>query len=40
MMHFTKWHGCGNDFVFVNGFKENAEQAAAMSPVLCDSITA
>ena len=27
-MHFTKWHGCGNDFVFVNGFKENAEQAA------------
>lgn len=36
MMHFTKWHGCGNDFVFVNGFKENAEQAAVMSSVLCD----
>ena len=22
-MHFTKWHGCGNDYVFVNGFEEN-----------------
>ena len=21
-MHFTKWHGCGNDYVFVNGFKK------------------
>ncbi len=22
-MHFTKWHGCGNDYVFVNGFEED-----------------
>lgn len=24
-MHFTKWHGCGNDYVFVNGFEEDFE---------------
>lgn len=22
-MHFTKWQGCGNDYVFVNGFEED-----------------
>lgn len=25
-MHFTKWHGCGNDYVFVNGYEENFEE--------------
>ena len=24
-MRFTKMHGCGNDYVYVNGFEEKAE---------------
>lgn len=25
-MHFVKWQALGNDFVFVNGFKEKLEE--------------
>ncbi len=25
-MHFTKWHGCGNDYVFVNGYEEDFDK--------------
>ncbi len=29
-MKFTKMHGCGNDYVYVNGFEENiADEAKA-----------
>ena len=24
-MKFTKMHGCGNDYVYVNGFEETVE---------------
>ena len=27
-MKFTKMHGCGNDYVYVNGFEERVEQQA------------
>lgn len=38
---FTKWQGCGNDFVLVNGFRELAEEMeeddlAALAKKVCD----
>lgn len=35
---FTKWQGCGNDFVLVNGFRERIaeEDLAALSQKVCD----
>ena len=33
---FTKWHGCGNDFVLVNGFKERVDNYADVSIKVCD----
>lgn len=27
-MKFTKMHGCGNDYVYINGFEEKPEEAA------------
>ena len=25
-MKFTKMHGCGNDYIYINGFTEKVEQ--------------
>lgn len=33
---FSKWHGCGNDFVFVNGFNENVDGISASATAICD----
>ncbi len=33
---FSKWHGCGNDFVFVNGFNENVDGIPASATAICD----
>lgn len=35
---FTKWQGCGNDFVLVNGFSErlDEEDLAALAQKICD----
>ena len=34
---FTKWQGCGNDFVLVNGFREQIpDDLAALSRRICD----
>lgn len=33
---FSKWHGCGNDFVFVNGFNENVDGISASAIAICD----
>lgn len=35
-MHFTKWHGCGNDYVFINGFEENIDDIIPKIPALSD----
>ncbi len=36
--NFTKWHGCGNDFIFIDGTKYQAilEQIIKKVPYLCD----
>ena len=33
---FSKWHGLGNDFVIVNGFKENIDNYHRMAIAVCD----
>lgn len=33
---FSKWHGLGNDFVIVNGFKEKIENYKQMAIEICD----
>lgn len=33
---FSKWHGLGNDFVIVNGFKEKIEDYPKMAIQVCD----
>lgn len=33
---FSKWHGLGNDFVIVNGFKEKIENYKQMAIEVCD----
>lgn len=35
-MKFTKWQGCGNDFVFVNGFEQPIEPVLAHCEEICD----
>lgn len=35
-MHFSKWQGCGNDFVLVDCFKENVDDFAAFAKQVCD----
>ena len=35
-MKFTKMHGCGNDYVYVNLFEENIEDAPALSIKVSD----
>lgn len=36
VMKFTKLHGIGNDYVYVNGFKETVENPEAVSRVISD----
>ncbi|MCD7708508.1 MAG: diaminopimelate epimerase [Clostridiales bacterium] len=35
-MKFTKMHGCGNDYVYVNLFEENVSDASALSVAVSD----
>ncbi|HZZ41716.1 MAG TPA: diaminopimelate epimerase [Tepidisphaeraceae bacterium] len=35
-MKFTKMHGLGNDYIYVNGFKETVENPEALSRVISD----
>jgi diaminopimelate epimerase len=35
-MRFTKMHGLGNDYIYVNGFAEHVEQPAAVARVVSD----
>ncbi len=35
-MHFTKMHGLGNDYVYVNGFKEHVPDPAAVARAMSD----
>lgn len=35
-MHFTKWQGCGNDFVLVDCYKEKVQDFAELAKVMCD----
>jgi diaminopimelate epimerase len=35
-MHFTKWHGLGNDFVIVDGFKEKITDYKTAAIQICD----
>ena len=34
-MKFTKMHGIGNDYVYVNGFEESIADPAAVSDCRC-----
>lgn len=33
---FSKWHGLGNDFVIVDGFKEHIQNYEQLAPKVCD----
>jgi diaminopimelate epimerase len=35
-MHFTKMHGLGNDYIYVNGFEEQLEAPAAVARAVSD----
>lgn len=35
-MKFTKMHGCGNDYVYVNGFEERIEDPASLAVEISD----
>ncbi|MBQ7155262.1 MAG: diaminopimelate epimerase [Synergistaceae bacterium] len=35
-MKFTKMHGCGNDYVYVNCFEENVPNPAKLSTIISD----
>ena len=35
-MEFSKWHGQGNDFVIVNGFREKAADYPSLAIKICD----
>lgn len=35
-MKFSKWHGLGNDFVFINGFEESVPDAQQIAKKVCD----
>jgi diaminopimelate epimerase len=38
-MKFTKMHGIGNDYVYVNGFAENIADPARLAPIVSDRHT-
>ncbi|MBI1369901.1 MAG: diaminopimelate epimerase [Planctomycetes bacterium] len=38
-MRFTKMHGIGNDYVYVNGFEETVRDPAALAPRIADRHT-
>ena len=33
-MKFTKMHGCGNDYIYINGFIESCDDWGALSEKL------
>jgi diaminopimelate epimerase len=35
-MHFTKMHGLGNDYIYVNGFEEHIEEPSALALAMSD----
>ena len=35
-MRFTKMHGCGNDYIYVNCFEENVEKPNEVSKVVSE----
>jgi diaminopimelate epimerase len=35
-MHFTKMHGLGNDYIYVNGFEEQIQDPTALAPAMSD----
>ena len=35
-MNFTKMHGCGNDYIYINGFEESVENKPATARSLSD----
>lgn len=35
-MKFTKMHGAGNDYVYINGFQENIEDPSALAETISD----
>lgn len=35
-MKFTKMHGCGNDYIYVNGFTEHIDDPGAVSKLVSD----
>ena len=35
-MKFTKMHGCGNDYIYINGFIESCDDWGALSEKLSD----
>ena len=38
-MKFTKMHGIGNDYIYVNGFEETVDDPAALAPIIADRHT-
>lgn len=38
-MRFTKMHGLGNDYIFINGFEETVSDPAALAPAMSDRHT-
>ncbi len=38
-MKFTKMHGIGNDYVYINGFEVNVENPEALAPIMSDRHT-
>ena len=38
-MNFTKMHGLGNDYVYVNGFKEQIDDPVALAQLISDRHT-
>lgn len=38
-MRFTKMHGIGNDYVYINAFVENIKDPAALAPIIADRHT-
>jgi len=35
-MRFTKMHGIGNDYVYINGYHQTVDDPAALAPVIAD----
>jgi len=38
-LHFTKMHGCGNDYIYINCFKEKVDSPESLSILLSDRNT-